>query len=243
MKPQRPITMKAKASITEHRRNLLERFRRSLQIVFLTVYSISAMAEGNEGWHFTPRPPVADDSAEILDRQDEPVPCEGTENDGGDEIAELPTQEIRELAYGLENSPLKIFNYVRDTIEYVHYFGAKKGAQLTLLEKSGNDFDQCALLVALLRQAATNVGGGFSARYQFGAMKVPYESLTGDNLKDWMGFSLSVSETNDDEIFQMVNSFNYQRGYPLLDNIDLYCYRPENLDYEFVFQRIWVELT
>ncbi len=31
------------------------------------------------------------------------------------------------------------------------YFGSKKGAQLTLLEKSGNDFDQAALLVALLR--------------------------------------------------------------------------------------------
>src|SRR6266478_1740501 len=61
-------------------------------------------------------------------------------------VAEAVTPEIQALARGLENDPLRIFNYVHDHIRYVLYFGSKKGAQLTLLEKSGNDFDQCALL-------------------------------------------------------------------------------------------------
>ena len=66
--------------------------------------------------------------------------------------------------------PLKIYNYVHDHIRYVLYFGSKKGAELTLLEKSGNDFDQWALLVALLRAAGYN-----NAAYQFGWMGVPYD--------------------------------------------------------------------
>src|SRR5438552_384059 len=75
-------------------------------------------------------------------------------------IAEAITPEIQALARGLENDPARIFDYVHDHIRHVLYFGSKKGAQLTLLERSGNDFDQCALLVSLLRAAGftTNVG-------------------------------------------------------------------------------------
>src|ERR1041384_7646071 len=60
------------------------------------------------------------------------------------------------LARNLENDPKRIYDFVHNTIRYTHYFGSKKGALLTLLEGSGNDFDQCALLVALLRAAAAN---------------------------------------------------------------------------------------
>jgi hypothetical protein len=56
----------------------------------------------------------------------------------------------------------------------VLYFGSKKGAALTLLEKSGNDFDQSALLVALLRAAGYNNVG-----YQFGWMWLPYDDPYG----------------------------------------------------------------
>src|SRR5207248_3207584 len=85
-------------------------------------------------------------------------------------IAEAITPEIQALARGLENDPVRIFYYVNNYIDYVLYFGSKKGAQLTLLEKSGNDFDQSALLVALLRAAGcSNVG------YQFGWVGIPYD--------------------------------------------------------------------
>src|SRR5882724_1773571 len=74
-------------------------------------------------------------------------------------IAEATSPEIKALARGLENDPLRIFDYVHDHIKHVFYYGSKKGAQLTLLDRSGNDFDQCALLVALMREAGyTNVG-------------------------------------------------------------------------------------
>ena len=77
-------------------------------------------------------------------------------------IAEAITPDIQALAGNLGNDPTRIFNYVHDQIRYVHYFGSKKGAELTLLERSGNDFDQCALLSALLQAA------GYSPGYQFG---------------------------------------------------------------------------
>jgi transglutaminase-like putative cysteine protease len=66
-------------------------------------------------------------------------------------IAEAITPDIQALADGFQDDPLRIFNYVHDHIRYELYFGSKKGAEITYLEKSGNDFDQCALLVALLR--------------------------------------------------------------------------------------------
>src|SRR5438552_3144161 len=57
-------------------------------------------------------------------------------------VAEAITPEIQALARGLENDPLRIYNYVQGHIRYVLYWGSKKGAQLTLLDKGGNDFDQ-----------------------------------------------------------------------------------------------------
>src|ERR1039457_5773689 len=53
-------------------------------------------------------------------------------------IAETVTPDIQALADGLQDDPNKIFNYVHDHIRYILYFGSKKGANLTLLEKSGN---------------------------------------------------------------------------------------------------------
>src|SRR5439155_8001637 len=102
-------------------------------------------------------------------------------------IAEAITPQIQALARGLENDPLRIFNYVHDHIRQVLYFGSKKGAQLTLLEKSVNDFDQCALLVALLRAAAyTDVS------YRFGWTCVPYDNSDGSkrDLRHWLGLTL-----------------------------------------------------
>ena len=89
----------------------------------------------------------------------------------GPEIAEAITPEIQALARGLENDPVRIFNYVHDHIRHVLYFGSKKGAELTLLERSGNDFDQCALLVSLLRAS-----GNTNVSYEFGMLKMPYDS-------------------------------------------------------------------
>lgn len=144
-------------------------------------------------------------------------------------VAEAVSDEIQDLARGLENEPLRIFNYVHDHIRHVLYFGSKKGAQLTLLEKSGNDFDQCALLVALLRAAGhTNVA------YQFGWMKIPYESSDHQDLRHWL--QLSLSNTNWSYTSNYLNNLvYYYRGYPA---------RAAIWDTNtFAFQRLWVRLT
>lgn len=51
---------------------------------------------------------------------------------------------------GDEARAVRLFNWVRNHIDYQHYYGLRKGAALTLLEGSGNDFDQSMLLADLL---------------------------------------------------------------------------------------------
>ncbi len=116
-------------------------------------------------------PPPGDDT-NIL------ISAAGTTGNWADEI----TPEIQALARGLYDHPVYIFNYVRTYIQYDNYYGCKKGAQLTLLERSGNDFDQSALLIALLRAA------GYQAQYVYGLMVVPYEQPYAD-LVNWWGLS------------------------------------------------------
>lgn len=142
-------------------------------------------------------------------------------------VAEAITPEIQVLANSLQNNWQNIMQYVQSHIRYIHYYGSKKGAALTLLEKSGNDFDQCALLVALLRAA-----GYSGVNYQFGWEGIPYADSSGQNndLRHWL--NLSLSNTN------WLNTSNYvyrlfaNRGYPAL-----YTTGDTNT---FVFQRVWV---
>ena len=81
------------------------------------------------------------------------------------------TDEITELARGLQHDPKLIYEYVHNHIDYVPYFGSLKGASLTLLDGSGNDFDQASLMIALLRES------GYTAQYIYGHMSIPqYEA-------------------------------------------------------------------
>jgi RHS repeat-associated protein len=144
-------------------------------------------------------------------------------------IAEVITPEIQALADGLQDDPLKIFNFVHDHIRYVHYFGSKKGAELTWLEKSGNDFDQCALLVALLRAA-----GYSDASYQFGWMLLPYDNANHQDLHHFLNLDLTNSNWSTTTSF-LDNYFGFERGYPITahnwgNNI-------------YGFQRVWVMVT
>ena len=80
---------------------------------------------------------------------------------GGNAADEI-TPEISALAEGLRFDPVLIYEFVRNHVDFVPYYGCKKGAHLTLLEMSGNDADQSALLVALLRAS------GYSPSYRAG---------------------------------------------------------------------------
>lgn len=91
--------------------------------------------------------------------------------------------EIAALARGLMFNPKNIFDYVHNRIEYVPYFGALKGALLTHLDGKGNDFDQAALLVELLRAS------GYTAQYVYGEMRIPGEQLANWLGVEWLGAS------------------------------------------------------
>lgn len=141
-------------------------------------------------------------------------------------VAEASTAEIQALARGLGNDPKRIFDWVHDHIRHVLYFGSKKGAQMTLLERSGNDFDQCALLVALLRAA------GHSPGYVFSWMVMPVDSSDHRDLRHWLQLSLTNSSwANTQSYFEALLKV---RGYPRVINVD-----NNNL---LALPRVWVVL-
>jgi len=75
------------------------------------------------------------------------------------------SKEIADLAQSLQWNPVLIYEWVKNNVETEWYWGSMKGAEETLRQKSGNDADQAALLVALLRSA------GFPSRYIKGTIE------------------------------------------------------------------------
>lgn len=89
------------------------------------------------------------------------------------------TPYIQSIAEALDNDPLTIYNWVRNTIHYVPYHGVRRGAHLTAVEKEGNDFDTATLLAALLRAA-----GHTDVRYEFGTVEISAAAAA-----NWFGVS------------------------------------------------------
>jgi YD repeat-containing protein len=104
------------------------------------------------------------------------------------ESAAQSTPEIIELARALHHDPKLIYEYVRNNVDYTPYFGSLKGATLTALDGSGNDFDQASLLIALLRESGYN-----TAEYVYGQMSIPaYGTGNQKDMQHW----LSVDANN-----------------------------------------------
>ncbi len=99
------------------------------------------------------------------------------------------TRKAQELG-----SPLAIFKFVRNQIEYEVYFGSKKGALGTLRSRSGNDFDQASLVIALFRAL------DFRARYALGVVDVDV-----DQLMQWSGVR---DPTTAGDLFRFQYCFN-----------------------------------
>jgi RHS repeat-associated protein len=142
-------------------------------------------------------------------------------------IAEAITPEIQALAQNLGNDPKRIFDYVHDHIRYVHYFGSKKGAALTLLERSGNDFDQCSLLSSLLQAA------DYSPGYQCGLMVLPYASSDHQDFQHWLG--LTLPNTN------WITTSNYLGG--IMGTRGFFEWLERDHTNTFAFIRTWVTLN
>lgn len=86
------------------------------------------------------------------------------------------TPEIQALASDLDNDPLRIYNFVRDTIDFHPTRGSKLGAQGCLDAGLCNATDTASLLIALLRAA------GVPARYATGTVEGSV-----DRIANWVG--------------------------------------------------------
>ena len=97
-----------------------------------------------------------------------------------DDLAETEdvqlTQAIRAQADALSRNPVAIYNWVRNTIEFIPSYGSIQGADLTLTTRRGNAFDSASLLIALLRAS------GIAARYVYGTVEV-----SADQVMNWVG--------------------------------------------------------
>ncbi|MEK6697665.1 MAG: transglutaminase domain-containing protein [Nitrospirota bacterium] len=96
------------------------------------------------------------------------------------DLSETPevqfTPEIRAKAAELGNSPLRIYEWVRNNIEYAPTYGSIQGADQCLQSRICNDTDTASLLIALLRTS------GISARYAYGTVDIPIEKAM-----NWVG--------------------------------------------------------
>ncbi len=86
------------------------------------------------------------------------------------------TDAIRAKAEALDHDPVKIYQWVRNNIEFIPSHGSIQGADYTLLHGKGNAYDTASLLVALLRAA------NIPARYTFGTVQMP-----ADQVMNWVG--------------------------------------------------------
>jgi transglutaminase-like putative cysteine protease len=86
------------------------------------------------------------------------------------------TPEIQALAASLGNEPRRIYEWVRNNVEFLPTYGSVQGSRMTLEARRGNAFDTSSLLVALLRAA------GVPARYVTGTVEVPVTPLL-----SWLG--------------------------------------------------------
>lgn len=86
------------------------------------------------------------------------------------------TPAITAKAEELNHNPVKIYNWVRNNIEYVPTYGSIQGADMCLQTKLCNDMDTASLLIALLRVS------GIHAKYASGTIQLPIEKV-----KNWLG--------------------------------------------------------
>jgi hypothetical protein len=104
-------------------------------------------------------------------------PCSPNLNDlAADGIDIVLSQEIQALAQELGNSPLAIYFWVRNHIDFVPSYGSIQGAAETLKTRRGNAFDTTSLLISLLKAAQV------PSRFGYGTAR-----LKATAVMDWFG--------------------------------------------------------
>jgi|GEM_PF-2419440 len=80
------------------------------------------------------------------------------------------SEELKSIAERL-GSPLEVYNFLKNSINYSNYSGLRKGAVATYDSRRGNDVDQATLLVGMLRYL------GYPAGYKTGYIKLDEETV------------------------------------------------------------------
>src|SRR5260221_73981 len=204
---------------------------RFLIYVLLATQMVCQAQITGPGWFHTGIQPSSAQSRSSFTNQSQVQAQSLSPPQPGTPVAEAITPQIQALADGLQDNPQRIFDYVHDHIKFVLYFGSKKGAELTLLERSGNDFDQSALLVALLSAA----GYSNNVSYQFGWQQIPYDDLSGFNYDLHHWWQLTLTNSNWSATHGFLGDLCNSRGYPKE-------YYGEDGN-SFYIQRTWVALT
>lgn len=93
-------------------------------------------------------------------------------------------ESIQKIADSLE-TPAEIYEYVRNNIQYRQYTGLRLGAIGTYEQKAGNDLDQAALLIALLRYK------GYEARFVTGNVDIEINKAM-----NWLGVKTEKAAVN-----------------------------------------------
>jgi hypothetical protein len=96
------------------------------------------------------------------------------------------TDAIRAKATELQHNPVKIYNWVRNNVEWLPTWGATQDADVTLGSQRGNAMDIASLLIALLRAS------GIPARYVHGTIEMPE-----DKFRNWTGGFTSINAAAD----------------------------------------------
>lgn len=132
------------------------------------------------------------------------------------------TPEIEAMARALKYDAVEIFKYVHNEIDYVATYGIYNGATGCLLAGRGNDWDQSALLIALLRAS------GFQARFAGAVVAYPEEAM-----EKW----LDIDDPS------LVKSALYQAGHCVWDDEHpWYDESTPDLQGKMAFWRVFVEL-
>jgi RHS repeat-associated protein len=157
----------------------------SIRLYFFLAFSLARLC-GQEGWNVTPPQPAQPTTATyrafaLTDSSTWSPPSDFS-------FIHEATPEISALAGALNNDPIRIFEWVRNNVVYVPYRGIRRGAHLTMVDRAGNDADQAALLIALLKASGSSAISNL--QYGFGivthSISSPNDSV---DVCRWVGVS------------------------------------------------------
>jgi hypothetical protein len=102
-----------------------------------------------------------------------------------DLLADHPDEakDVADLANRLYNLPLKMYEYVLNTIEFEPYRGSMKGTEAVLQTGKGNAWDTSVFFADLLEKA------GIQVRYVHGVVQLPVDSQSAGRcgVESWLG--------------------------------------------------------